>query len=48
MLVDKGGGVVDLVVDDNVQILLGAVLGHVGEGQLFGHFMWYVWVCSFC
>jgi hypothetical protein len=42
VLVDEGGGVIDFVVDHDVQIFLAAVLGHVGEGQLFRHFVWCV------
>lgn len=34
MLVDKGRGVVDLVVDNNVQIFLAVVFGHLGVGEL--------------
>ena len=30
MLIDEGRGIVDLVVDDEVKILFGGVLGHVG------------------
>lgn len=38
MLVNKRGAVVDLVVDDEVQVLLGGVLGDLGEGEFFfGH-----------
>lgn len=38
MLVDEAGCVVDLVVDDNVEVLLGVVLRDVGVGEfLVGH-----------
>lgn len=38
VLVNKRGAVVDLVVDDEVQVLLGGVLGDLGEGEFFfGH-----------
>lgn len=36
VLVDKLGAVVDLVVDDDVEILLGVVLGNVLVGELLG------------
>lgn len=37
MLVDKGRDVVDLVVDDNVEILLGRVFCHLGVGEFLRH-----------
>lgn len=37
MLVDKGRGIVDLVVDDNVDVLLGRVLRHFGVGEFLRH-----------
>ena len=38
VLVDEAGAVVDLVVDDNVQVLLGSVLRDIGVGEfLVGH-----------
>lgn len=37
MLVNKFGGIVDDVVDDEVQILLGVVLGNVLVGELLRH-----------
>jgi hypothetical protein len=38
VLVDKLGNVVDLVVDDNVEILLGVVLSNILIGELLvGH-----------
>lgn len=38
MLVNKRRAVVDLVVDDEVEVLLGVVLGDFGEGEFFvGH-----------
>lgn len=36
VLVHKAGCVVDLVVDDDVEILLGAVLRDVGVGEFLG------------
>lgn len=36
MLVDEAAGVVDAVVDDHVQVLLGVVGGHVGVGEEVG------------
>lgn len=36
VLIDKAGAVVDLVVDDEVEILLGVVLGDLLEGEFFG------------
>ena len=39
MLVDEARRIVHLVVDDNVQVLLGVVLRDVGVGEfLVGHF----------
>jgi len=37
MLIDEGGDVVDVVVDDDVDILLGRVLSHLSEGEFLGH-----------
>ena len=38
VLVNEAGGVVDLVVDDDVEVLLGVVLRDVGVGEfLVGH-----------
>lgn len=38
MLVNKRRAIVDLVVDDEVEILLGVVLGDLSEGEfLVGH-----------
>ena len=37
MLIDEGGGVVDLVVDDDVEVFLARVGGDVGVGEFFGH-----------
>lgn len=38
VLVNKRRAVVDLVVDDEVEVLLGGVLGDLGEGEFFvGH-----------
>lgn len=36
VLVDEAGAVVDLVVDDNVQVLLGGVLGDIRVGEFLG------------
>jgi hypothetical protein len=36
VLVDEAGGVVDLVVDDHVEVLLGGVLGDIGVGEGLG------------
>lgn len=36
MLVDEACAVVDLVVDNNVEILLGGVLGDVRVGEFLG------------
>jgi hypothetical protein len=30
MLIDEGGGVVDFVVDDDVEVFLGRVFGYLG------------------
>ena len=38
VLVDELAGIVDLVVDDEVEILLGVVLGNVVVGQFLRHF----------
>jgi hypothetical protein len=39
VLIDEFGGVVDLIVDNNVKIPLGVVLGNVLVGELLGsHF----------
>jgi hypothetical protein len=38
MLVDEFGGIVDLIVDNNIKILLGVVLGNILIGELLGHF----------
>lgn len=39
VLIDEFGGIVDLIVDNNVKILLGVVLGNVLVGELLGsHF----------
>jgi hypothetical protein len=39
VLVYEAGGVVDLVVDDDVEVLLGIELGNLSEGELLvgGH-----------
>jgi hypothetical protein len=38
VLVDEAGAVVDLVVDDNVEVLLGSVFRDIGVGEfLVGH-----------
>jgi ribose 5-phosphate isomerase RpiB len=41
VFIDKGGAVVDFVVDDHVEVLFGIVLCHFGVGELFGfsHFV---------
>jgi hypothetical protein len=36
VLIDEAGAVVDLVVDDEVEILLGVVLGDLLEGEFLG------------
>lgn len=36
VLIDEAGAVVDLVVDDEVEILLGVVLSDLLEGEFFG------------
>lgn len=36
VLVDEAGAVVDLVVDDHVQVLLGVVALNLLEGELLG------------
>lgn len=36
MLIDEAGAVVDLVVDNQVEILLGVVLGDLLEGEFLG------------
>jgi hypothetical protein len=36
VLVDEAGAVVDLVVDDEVEILLGVVLGDLLQGEFLG------------
>ena len=36
VLINEAGAVVDLVVNDHVQVLLGAVLGHLLEGEFLG------------
>lgn len=36
VLIDEAGAVVDLVVDDEVEILLGVVLGDLLKGEFFG------------
>lgn len=39
VLIDEAGAVVDLVVDDQIQVLLGVVLGDLLESEFFGgHF----------
>jgi hypothetical protein len=43
MLIDEGGGVVHFVVDDDVQVFLGAVKRNIGEGEFLGH-----GVCVLC
>ena len=35
MLVYERGGIVDFIVDDDVEIFLAGVLGNVGVGNLF-------------
>lgn len=43
VLIDEAGAVVDLVVDDQVEVLLGVVAGDLVEGELFaGHFDGYL------
>jgi hypothetical protein len=37
VLVDEAARVVDAVVDDDVQVLLGVVGGHIGVGEEGGH-----------
>ena len=43
MLIDKRGTVVDFVVDDQVQVLLGVVGGDLLEGEFlcFGHIFFF-------
>jgi hypothetical protein len=36
VLIDKAGAVVDLVVDDHIEILLGVVAGDLLEGEFLG------------
>jgi hypothetical protein len=38
VLVDERAGIVDLVVHDHVEVLLGGVLGHLGVGEFLRHF----------
>lgn len=42
MLIDEGSAVVDLVVDHDVEVLLGVVLSNILVGELLslGHFGW--------
>lgn len=44
MLIDKGRGIVDLIVNDNVEIFLGGVVLHLGIRQFFRHGFW--WDCG--
>jgi hypothetical protein len=37
MLVDKAGRIVDLLMNDHVQILLGVMLCDLGESEFLGH-----------
>lgn len=37
VLVDEGGAVVDLVVDNQIDVILGVVLGHVRKREFLGH-----------
>lgn len=37
MLVNESGGVVDLIVDDQVDILLRVVRGNLGESKFLRH-----------
>lgn len=36
VLIDEAGAVVDLVVDDHVEVLLGVVAGDLLEGEFLG------------
>jgi hypothetical protein len=36
VLIDEAAAVVDLLVDDQVEILLGVVLGNLREGEFLG------------
>ena len=36
VLVDEAGGIIDLVVDDHVQVLLGGMLAHIRVGEFLG------------
>jgi len=36
VLVDEAGAVVNLIMNDHVQVLLGVVGGDLGEGELLG------------
>lgn len=38
MLINKAGNIVDLVVNDHVEILLGGVCLDIGESELLRHF----------
>ena len=38
VLIDKRRGIVDFVVDDQVEVFFGVVGGDFGEGEFFGHF----------
>lgn len=38
MLVHKAADIVDFVMYNHVQVLLGRVLGNVGESEFLGHF----------
>lgn len=37
VLIDESGGVVDLIVDHQENILLGVVLRNLGESKFLGH-----------
>ena len=36
VLVDEAGGIVDLIVDDHIQVLLGGMLAHIRVGEFLG------------
>lgn len=47
MLVDKAGCVVDLIMDNDVEVLLGVVLRNVGVGEFLGGHGERVEICCF-
>lgn len=43
MFIDEGGGVVDFVVNDNIEVFLGRVLRYLFVGDFFRHLVCDVW-----